>query len=176
MEEFILKDGRKVTIRPTKAEDIDAVAVYMNQVAKETVFTNQYVGKTIDKEKYARAYEDENKLFLSAFDASGRIVANASLMIVKPDHPWLCKNASFGVAMLKEFYGQGLGRCLLQKLEDWAKEHHIHSIEGKVYATNRSAIGLYLKQGFKICGHLEETILVDNVWHNEYIIQKIVKE
>ena len=176
MEEITLNDGRKVTIRSVNAKDVDAIVVYMNQIATETIFTNQYIGKSINKEKYAQAYKDENKLFLAAFDASGRVVANASLMIVKPDHPWLCKNASFGVAILKEYYGQGLGTRLLQKLDIWAKEHHLHSIEGKVYAINRRAISLYLRQGFEICGHLKETILVDNVWYDEYIVQKIIKE
>ena len=176
MEEFILKDGRKVTIRPLKPEDVDFVVTYLKQLATETVFTNQYVGRAIDKEKYAKDYENENKLFLAAFDASGHVVANASLMIESPNHPWLCKNASFGVAMLKEYYGQGLGTHLLQMLDVWAKEHHLHSIRGEVRAINRRAIGLYLKQGFKICGHLKETALIDNVWHDEYIIQKIVKE
>ena len=176
MEEFILKDGRKVLIRPIKPEDIDKVVVYLTQLAMETVFTNQYVGRQVDKEKYARDYENENKLFLGAFDERGRIIASSSIGIDRPDHPWCAGNSSFGVAMLKDYYGQGLGTRLMQLMEDWAKEHHLHTIKGIVRATNRRAINLYLKQGFEICGHLKETAFIDGVWHDEYIIQKIIKE
>ena len=96
--------------------------------------------------------------------------------IKQPEHLWVSKNAEFGISMLKEYYGQGLGTRLMQLMENWAKERHLHSITGEVRAGNRRAISLYLKQGFEICGHLKETALIDNVWHDEYIIQKIIKE
>ena len=176
MEKFILKNGQEVLIRPLFPEDVDAVEVYLNQMATETIFTNQYVGRPFDKEKCVASYESKNNLFLGAFDENNRVIAVLSLVIEKPDHPWLFKNARFGISMLKEFYGQGLGSYLMDLMELWAKEKCLHSIRGEVRSTNIRAIGLYLKQGFEICGHLKETALINNQWHDEYIISKIIKE
>ena len=176
MEEFILKDGRKLIIRQMKGEDFDEAKKYLEQMSTETVFTNQYPGRVIDKEKSIRLYEYEHNLFLGAFEKTGRLVSICSIVIGRPEHPWVCRNADFGISMLKEYYGQGLGTRLMQLVENWAKERHLHTIKGEVRATNRRAINLYLKQGFEICGHLKETALIDNVWHDEYIIQKIIKE
>ena len=176
MEEFILKDGRKVLIRQLKAADVDAAERYLAKMSTENVFTNQYPGRPFDRERSIRLYEYEYNLFLGAFEENGDLVAICTILIDKPDHPWVCKNSTFGISMLKEYYGQGLGTHLMQLMEDWAKKHHLHTIKGEVRATNRRAINLYLKQGFEICGHLKETALIDNVWHDEYIIQKIIKE
>ena len=176
MEEFILKDGRKVLIRQLKATDVDNVCAYNKQLATETVFTNQYPGRPFKREKYVASWESDDNLFLCVVDESGRMIAVSSLMVKEPEHPWACRNSTFGVSMLKEYYGQGLGTHLMQLLEDWAKKRHLHTIKGEVRATNRRAINLYLKQGFEICGHLKETALIDGVWHDEYIIQKIIKE
>lgn len=176
MEEFVLKNGEKLIIRPMTGADVDKARNYLQQMAGETVFTNQYVGRPYDREKSIRLYEYEHNLFLGAFEKTGRLVSICSIVVGRPEHPWVCRNADFGISMLKEYYGQGLGTRLMQLMENWAKERHLHTIKGEVRATNRRAINLYLKQGFEICGHLKETALIDNVWHDEYIIQKIIKE
>jgi len=175
MEEFALKNGKKLVIRQVKGTDVDEVQKYLQQMSGETIFTNQYVGRPFDREKSIRIYEYEHNLFLGAFEPSGRLVAIASIMVREPDHPWVCGNSRFGISMLKDYYGQGLGTRLMQLMEQWAKEHHVHTIIGEVRTTNRRGIALYLKQGFKICGHLQQTALIDNVWHDEYIIQKIIE-
>ena len=175
MEEFTLKNGKKVVIRPMKGTDADAAEKYLEQMATETIFTNQYPGRPFDKERSIRLYEYEHNLFLGTFDASGQMVSIASIVVKQPDHPWAGRNGEFGISMLKEYYGQGLGTRLMQLMEQWAKEHHVHTIIGEVRATNRRGMALYLKQGFKICGHLQQTALIDNVWHDEYIIQKIIE-
>ena len=56
MEEFILKDGRKVTIRQMKGEDVDKGIEYLEQLATETIFTNQYPGRKRDRERNIRLY------------------------------------------------------------------------------------------------------------------------
>lgn len=176
MEEFILKDGRKVLIRQLKATDVDAVRAYNEQLATETIFTNQYPGRPFHGEKYAKSWEDEHNLFLCAVDENGCMIAISSLMMEHPDHAWCCKNADFGISVLKDYYGQGLGTRLMQLMEDWAKKHHLHTINGEVRTVNRRAINLYLKQGFEICGRFKEIAFIDNVWYDNYIIQKIIKE
>ena len=63
MEKFTLKNGKEVLIRSLRAGDVEAAEFYLNQIAAETIFTNQYVGRPFDKEKCAISYENKNNLF-----------------------------------------------------------------------------------------------------------------
>ena len=56
----------------------------------------------------------------------------------------------------------------------WAKENHIHRIEGSVREKNIPAIGLYLKHGFVLEGLMRDKACINGVWHNEYMISKMV--
>lgn len=171
-EKIKTKDGKELILRELVAADFDPVADYLAQLATETIFTNQYVGRKMDKEKSLRLYADENNLFLGVFEPSGKVVGSCTITIAKPDHIWCNKNAVFGISMLKDYYGQGIGSVMMEKMIDWAYQKGMHLIEGRVRAKNRRAISLYLKYGFEICGLIKETALINNEWHDEYIICK----
>ena len=175
-EFFTLKNGEKLIIRETQAKDYEAVMLFLDRLSKETVFTNQYPGQPYqDKENSIRIYELPTNLFLSAFAENGEIVGQISIAINKPGHPWTGRNASFGISILKAYYGLGLGTYLMQKIEEWARKQNLHRIEGLVRSTNKRGINLYLKQGFEIDGLFHEVAFINGEWHNEYHISKILK-
>ena len=177
MEKFILKNGTEVFIRKMVASDYEQAILYLRKVATETIFLNQYPGQP-DKprEKVVAAYESENSIFYGAFLPDGTLIGCVSLGIERPGHPWTGRNASFGISILKDYHGGGLGTRFMELIEAWAKSRQLHTIVGHVRAKNTKAIGLYIKCGFEICGILKETALIDNQWHDEYIISKIIKE
>jgi RimJ/RimL family protein N-acetyltransferase len=159
------------------ASDYEQAVSYLRKVATESIFLNQYPGQP-DKprEKVVAAYENENSIFYGAFLPDGTLIGVVSLGIERPGHPWTGRNASFGISILKDYHGGGLGTRFMELIEVWAKSRHLHTIVGHVRAKNIKAIGLYIKCGFEICGKLKETALIDNQWHDEYIISKIIKE
>jgi len=177
MESFILKNEQEVFIRKLQISDYEQVVDYLRKVSTETVFLNQYPGQPdMPIEKAKKEYEDENSVFYGAFLPTGTLIGTVSLGIGKPGHPWVGRNAEFGISILKEFNSLGLGTRFMELIENWAKERQLHTINGRVRCKNTKAIGLYLKQGFEICGHLKETALINNQWHDEYVISKIIKE
>ena len=61
----------------------------------------------------------------------------------------------FGVCVLKEFWGYGIGKNLLKESVSWADSNGIKKITLNVLETNDKAIKLYKKFGFEIEGILK---------------------
>lgn len=173
-EKIILKNGKEVILRNIKSDDFDMVQEYLDKFSYETIFTNQYPNQPKrNKEKMVKKYESEHSFFIGTF-YQDKVVGSASIQILKPDHPWLCKTAGFGIGFLNDFHGFGLGSTIMKKLEDWAIKKSMARIEGSVRATNTKAISLYIKCGFEIEGLRKKTAFINDRWHNEYIIAKIL--
>lgn len=177
MEEFLLKDGKKVFIRKMLASDYEQAILYLRKVATETIFLNQYPGQPdMPRDKAVSSYESKYNFFYGAFTIDGTLVGVASVIRQRPEHPWSGRNGEFGISILQEYCSLGLGKKFMNLMEQWAKEQGLHTINGRVRSGNTKAIGLYLKCGFEICGMIKETAFINGQWHDEYIISKIIKE
>ncbi|WP_026582447.1 GNAT family N-acetyltransferase [Bacillus sp. J33] len=62
----------------------------------------------------------------------------------------------FGVCVLKEFWGYGIGKNLLKESILWAELNEIKKITLNVLETNEKAIKLYKSHGFEVEGILKE--------------------
>lgn len=175
-EIFTLKNGKNVTLRHLKAADYEQVNIFLKKIATETIFTNQYPErKNITQEDCEKLYNRNDNCFIGAFDNEGCILSIVNFRINKPGHPWVGRNCEFGISILEKYCGQGLGTHLMQLLEQEAKNKNMHRIYGFVRASNRRAIGLYLKSGFQIDGLFRETAFINGQWHDEYHISKILE-
>ncbi|OAJ73110.1 GNAT family acetyltransferase [Brevibacillus sp. SKDU10] len=77
----------------------------------------------------------------------------------------------FGVCVLKEFWGFGIGKNLLKESIAWADSNDIKKITLNVLETNDKAITLYRKLGFEIEGILQkDKILSDGKYYNTIIM------
>lgn len=73
----------------------------------------------------------------------------------------------FGVCVLKDFWGYGIGKNLLTESISWADSNGIKKITLNVLETNDKAIKLYKKLGFEIEGILKrDKILSDGKYYN----------
>lgn len=173
-KKFQLKDGREIDVRPIVADDYEAVMNFLTAISKETIWTNQYPDQAKkDKEKSIKAYQDPNSLFLAAF-CDDKVVAVCSIQISHPNHPWIGKNGYFGISILEDYANLGLGKYLMEQLEQWAREKSLHRITGQVRHKNTRAMALYLKCGFEIEGLSREVAFIDGQWHHEYHLGKIL--
>ncbi|MFE8697378.1 GNAT family N-acetyltransferase [Cytobacillus sp. FJAT-53684] len=77
----------------------------------------------------------------------------------------------FGVCVLKELWGHGIGKNLLKESISWADTNNIKKITLNVLETNDKAIKLYQKLGFEIEGILKkDKILSDGEYYNTIIM------
>ena len=171
-----LKNGQIATLKRIRAKDYEAVMTFLDKFSrgKSNIWTNQYPGQPKkDYQESINHYESENELFLAIWNDK-EIIAEGSIHLKKLNHPWCAPRAEFGLSMLEEYTGQGLGTRLLKELEKWAIQRKVHRIQATVRHNNRRALGLYLKLGYQIEGIARETAFFDNQWQHEYYIAKII--
>lgn len=77
----------------------------------------------------------------------------------------------FGVCVLKEFWGYGVGQNLLKESIDWADSNDIRKMNLSVLETNEKAIKLYEKYGFEVEGTLKnDKLLSDGKYYHTILM------
>ena len=171
--EYILKDGRKALIRSPRDEDIPGMLDYLNISAGETEFILRYpeeCGKyTPEGEKalFDRVNAAGNEAMLVCL-VEGRVAGNSQIMwsrAIKTRH-----RASVAIALLKEYWGQGIGTRMFREMIRIAEENeNILQMELEFIEGNTRARALYEKMGFRLTGVRPNAIrLKDGTLLNEY--------
>ena len=178
--EFKMKDGRTAVIRSPREEDAAGLLDYLYVTACETEFLMRYpeeCGKyTLEGE---RAFiekantSDSEAAALCVVD--GVIVGLANIMwsrAIKTKH-----RASVGIAVVREFWGLGIGAALMEELFRIARENEdLIQIELDFIEGNVRARALYERLGFRIVGVKPNAIrLKDGTLLNEYSMIKEIK-
>ena len=142
-----------ITIAKASANDAAALLAFLRQVGSETnnlTFGMEGLPFTVEAEEaYINQIENSSDEVMLIAKDNGKIVANASLsrMPRRMQH-----RGDFSVAVLKDYWNQGLGTQLLREIIGFAKEHHFSVIDLQVRSDNLSAIHVYEKYGFKKIG------------------------
>ena len=178
--EYKLKDGRNALIRSPRDEDIQGMLDYLYISAGETDFILRYPEEcskyTAEGEKalFDRINESDNEAMLVCL-VEGKVAGNCQITWskgLKTRH-----RASIGIALLSEFWNQGIGTRLLQELIHIAEENkNIIQIELEFVEGNSRARALYEKMGFRITGMKPNAIrLKDGTLLNEYSMIREIK-
>lgn len=89
----------------------------------------------------------------------------------------LFHKVEFGVCVLKEFWGYGIGKNLLKESISWADLVGIKKMTLNVLETNEKATELYKKHGFEVEGILKhDKLLADGKYYNTIIMGRLKKE
>jgi len=177
--EYTMKDGRKALIRSPQDEDIQGMLDYLYISSGETEFILRYpeeCGKyTPENEKalFDRINAADNEAMLVCL-VDGKVAGNCQISWskgIKTRH-----RASVAIALLKDYWNQGIGTRLFQELIRIAEENpQILQMELEFIEGNRRARALYEKMGFRIACVMPNAIrLKDGTLLNEYtMIRKI---
>lgn len=178
--DYTLKDGRKAIIRSPRDEDIQGMLEYLYTSAGETDFVLRYpeeCGKyTVEGERklFERMNNSDHEAMLVCV-VDGKLAGNCQIAWskgIKTRH-----RANVAIALLKEFWDQGIGTRLFQELIRIAEENEqILQMELDFVEGNNRARALYEKLGFKITGVKPNAIrLKDGTLLNEYSMMKEIK-
>lgn len=174
MQKMVLKNGKEIEFKIARRENFDGYQIFLEKIAAETIFTNQYVGQPSKSyEKNISSWEKGIDFIVFAF-YENEIVGLSMLLPENPNHIWKKYRASFGLMVLKKFWGQKIGSKLMEIIEQKAKEKNIHRIEGFVRANNERGLSFYSYKGYVVEGKLKDRVFINNEWQDEYIIAKIL--
>ena len=171
--EFTMKDGRKALRRSPRDEDIPGMLDYLYVSAGETEFILRYpeeCGKyTADGEKalFDRINASDNEVMLVCL-VDGKLAGNCQIAWsngIKTRH-----RAGVAIALLKEYWNQGIGTGMFRELIRVAEENpNILQLELEFIEGNVRARALYEKMGFRITGVKPNAVrLKDGTLLNEY--------
>ncbi|WP_340023173.1 GNAT family N-acetyltransferase [Paenibacillus sp. FSL K6-1096] len=168
--------GLRYTVRPAVAEDAGALSALRLQVDGETEYLDRVPGEGfMDPEAWASLIaadtEHRRNLCLVA-DVQGRLAGFARC----EGSEWqrLAHRAEFGVGVLREFWGYGIGRSLLQEVIRWADNEGLEKLSLQVLETNDKAIRLYHSLGFEVEGVLRrDKRLADGQFYNTVVMGRL---
>ena len=177
---FTLKDGRKALLRSPKDEDIRGVLDYLYISAGETEFILRYpeeCGKyTYEGEKalFDRINDSDNEAMLVCI-IDGKVAGNCQIAwktSLKTRH-----RASVAIALLKDYWGQGIGTRMFEEMIRIAEANeNLIQLELEFIEGNSRARTLYEKMGFRITGVNPNAIrLRDGTLLNEYCMIREIK-
>ena len=149
--QVILKNGAAACLRNGTAADGDAVwAVFQQTHAEsdyllsypdENSFTAEQEGKFLK-----RKAESANEVEIIAL-VDGRVAGTAGVDAIGGKYK-LRHRAEFGISVLKEYWGLGIGRALLDACIECAKRAGYAQLELTVVAENERAVAMYRRAGF----------------------------
>ena len=150
-QQIILKSGKTAILRNGVKSDGSAVFENFNQTHGETDYLLSYPDEnSFDSEKEGQFLEEKaaspNEMELIAF-VDGKVVGTAGIEAVGTKYK-VRHRAEFGISVLKEYWGLGIGRALMEACIKCAKEAGYVQLELTVVAENTRAIALYQKAGF----------------------------
>ncbi len=176
-EEFVLKDGRVVIFKHCTPSDAVQFPSFQQQIASETTNTMQMVGETPALEKiiesWQQSQEDPNHLRIGGFH-NNRLIGQLGFRPLSPIHPYTKHIGQFGMMILQEFWGQGIGRRMLEIMEEHARRHEFTRIEALVRQKNERGVKLYQNAGYNIEGTRKQAALINKEYSDEFFIAKIL--
>ncbi len=154
-ENIIMKNGKEAVLRNGEAGDGGEVLEVFNLTHGETDYLLTYPDEnSFSADQEARFLEEkaksENEIEIVAV-VSGKIVGTAGIESLGNKYK-LKHRTDFGIGILKEYWGLGLGEALTKACIKCAKEAGYLQLELNVVSENTAAIALYKKLGFEEFG------------------------
>ena len=154
-ETVLLTGGVELLVRNAVASDARALRETTQRTHAETDYLLSYPDEqSVDDEQEACSLEEAersgNEVELVAV-IDGRIVGSAGITAVGGRRK-VVHRARFGISILKEHWGMGIGRVLMEASIDCARRAGYTQLELEVVADNERALSLYRRAGFEEYG------------------------
>lgn len=151
----LLTGGTELLVRNAVASDARALRDIMQRTHSETDYLLSYPDEqSVDDEQEARSLAEtersDNEVELVAV-LGGRIVGSAGITAVGSRRK-VVHRARFGISVLKDCWGMGIGRVFMEASIDCARRAGYAQLELEVVADNERAVSLYRRAGFEEYG------------------------
>lgn len=158
-----------IVIRKAVKNDAKALISYLDIIGGESDFLTFGAGEfgaSVEQEEQfiSNAISRKNSLFIIA-EVNGKVVGN--LNFTGGPRQRTIHSGEFGVSVLKEYWGKGIGEQLIRYLINWSKESGIiKKINLRVRTDNKRGIKLYKKLGFFEEGIIKRDFLINDKFYD----------
>lgn len=176
-KEITLKDGRTALFRSPSPDDGAAMLEYLKTTCSETPFLLRSPDEcdlTVESEQeFLQSMLDSKTTVMIVCIVDGKIAGNCQIS----RKTWR-KNShrgSIGIALVREFWGLGIGTAMFEELISIAKTWGLSQVELEVFEGNHRAIALYEKMGFETVAAIPNAIrLEDGTMLKEFTMVKVL--
>ncbi len=172
MERFLkLKSGVNLFIREAFVEDAERLHDFYKKVTSETEYLITKPEEVFDvptERQMIRIYRNQhNRLYLVALTSSNVV---GTLKLAGNRRKRVEHVAELSIAVLKDWWGFGIGGALMESAIEWARGHGIERIELTVVDENERAIKLYEKFGFAVEGIKKKAAKLSTGYRDVYMM------
>jgi len=161
-----------VAIRHATPDDAAAICLIYNQGIADRMATLETEGRTAEERRAWMAARGPRHPVLVA-ETGGGVIAWASLNTFNP-RPAYDFVADLSVYVERGWRGRGVGRRLLERLVDVARDLGYHKLVLAALARNAAGRALYDRVGFFPVGVYREQGRLDGEWVDVLIMEKLL--
>ncbi len=177
-ETLTFRDGRKYILRSVEPEDAPLMLKYMKIMLGETPFLlrspEEFNYTAEDEARVLAGRKDDPRSLMLVAEMEGEIIAAADVCSHGAKSR-LWHRGEVGISVRKDFWRQGIGPAMMDRLVAFAREAGYEQLELTVESKNIRAINLYLKNGFVVYGTRPHGMkYADGTYENDYLMMKIL--
>jgi len=173
LHRFTAKNRRDVYLRTPKWEDLDDLMDHVNSLVEEgaNITRNQKVTRDQEADWLGTmlARLEKGEKFDLVAEVDGKVIALAELQRKKG---YSSHVGGLAIGIRKNYRDIGIGTRLMKILISEAKTMSLKMLTLEVYATNKRAIHLYEKMGFKETGRIPKGLFRNGKYIDEVIMVK----
>jgi len=159
-------------VRAATEADAAAIAAIYNQGIEDRQATLETEVRTPEERRAWLAARGPGHPVIVAEDA-GRVIAWGSL------NPFSARDAyrhvvDFSIYVERAYRGKGVGKALLPRLIELARELGYHKMVLSAFPFNPGGMALYEKLGFRTVGVYKEQGLLDGRWVDTIVMEKLL--
>ena len=159
-----------MTIRQARPEDAEAIAAITNAIIRDTLVT--FTTDLKQPEDIASAIASSGPRYLVA-ELGGKVVGFATYGPFRSG-PGYVHTQEHTIQLGPEARGMGLGRALMQRLEQVARDDGVHVLVAGISGANPEGIAFHAALGFVEAGRMPEVGRKQGQWLDLVLMQKII--
>ena len=173
LHRFTAKDRKDVFLRTPKWEDLDDLMEHINSLVEEgaNIVRNKKV--TRDQEVYwlrkKLALLEKGEEFDLVAEVDGKAIALAQLQRKKG---YSSHVGGIAIGIHRKYRNIGIGTRLMKSLISQAKTMNLKILTLEVYSTNKRAIHVYEKLGFKETGRIPKGLFRNGKYIDQVVMVK----
>jgi L-amino acid N-acyltransferase YncA len=159
-------------VRPATAADAAAICEIYNQGIEDRLATLETELRTPEERRQWLASRGPRHPVVVA-EHEGRVAGWGSLNSFNPREAYR-HVVDFSIYVERAHRGKGVGKVLLPRLVELAREHGYHKMVLSAFPFNPSGMALYEKLGFRTVGIYKEQGMLDGRWVDTIIMEKLL--